>query len=522
MNEEQEFRDEASRRPADAARAPQDRRRRRRRRRRRAGCWRPRPPTQADQRRSLRVGADEHSATLQTMLASSVDGPAVAGTADGAFRVDAPNADYGVYGTGKSYGVAGLGPGRRARPRHRRRRLQRLGRSRINLDPQGIRVRRQVRRSRATSRSTPIGVLYFCVSGIARANPPFSADVDPGHEPGRCAIVPARLAGARRRHQDGTGGITGPLAPGATVHTTTSLIGVAGIPIHAIGVVGTSTIAGVGGALLNGFGVATIYPAGVATPPTVSNINVGRGLLRHPELRSRSRSGRVGTPASSRSCGWGGGWSERSTPSSTSPATSRPAAQGRFWPRPCGEAPDEAAGQQSLSGSTRHRRPLSPLRSRHETQRRSQPDEDPCHRRSRFRWRRFLCLVVLRHPDWELMALDNLRRRGSEPNLRRLHSAGVRFLHGDVGERQDVAAAGDFGALIEARRSRQCSRTSTSARLPRGDESVGAHNWRRHVQPARRPVRDPRSGQHGLEQQRVRVQRVVMIDERDELSRGEL
>ena len=75
-----------------------------------------------------------------------------------------------------------------------------------------------------------------------------------------------------------TGGITGPLVPGATVHTTSVLTGAHGIPAQAIGLVGNFAISGVGGALLNGFGVATIFPAGVATPAT-ANINAGAGCF---------------------------------------------------------------------------------------------------------------------------------------------------------------------------------------------------------------------------------------------------
>jgi CDP-paratose 2-epimerase len=54
-----------------------------------------------------------------------------------------------------------------------------------------------------------------------------------------------------------------------------------------------------------------------------------------------------------------------------------------------------------------------------------------------------------RHPDWELLALDNLRRRGSELNLPRLREAGVAFLHGDVRNPPDLAEAGEIDALIE-------------------------------------------------------------------------
>jgi CDP-paratose 2-epimerase len=54
-----------------------------------------------------------------------------------------------------------------------------------------------------------------------------------------------------------------------------------------------------------------------------------------------------------------------------------------------------------------------------------------------------------RHLDWELIAFDNLRRRGGELNLPRLKEAGVRFLHGDVREASDLAEAGELDALVE-------------------------------------------------------------------------
>jgi CDP-paratose 2-epimerase len=54
-----------------------------------------------------------------------------------------------------------------------------------------------------------------------------------------------------------------------------------------------------------------------------------------------------------------------------------------------------------------------------------------------------------RHPDWEVVALDNLMRRGSELNLVRLRDAGVEFVHGDVREQDDLDAAGRFDAMVE-------------------------------------------------------------------------
>jgi CDP-paratose 2-epimerase len=54
-----------------------------------------------------------------------------------------------------------------------------------------------------------------------------------------------------------------------------------------------------------------------------------------------------------------------------------------------------------------------------------------------------------RHPDREIVVLDNLMRRGSELNLPRLRSAGVEFVHGDVREPADISAAGPFEAMVE-------------------------------------------------------------------------
>ena len=43
-----------------------------------------------------------------------------------------------------------------------------------------------------------------------------------------------------------------------------------------------------------------------------------------------------------------------------------------------------------------------------------------------------------RHPDWELIAFDNLHRRGSELNLPRLDEAGVAFVKGDVRDADEL------------------------------------------------------------------------------------
>jgi CDP-paratose 2-epimerase len=57
--------------------------------------------------------------------------------------------------------------------------------------------------------------------------------------------------------------------------------------------------------------------------------------------------------------------------------------------------------------------------------------------------------LASRHPDWEIVVLDNLYRRGSELNLPRLEEAGVEFVRGDVREPGDLAQVGAVSALIE-------------------------------------------------------------------------
>jgi CDP-paratose 2-epimerase len=55
------------------------------------------------------------------------------------------------------------------------------------------------------------------------------------------------------------------------------------------------------------------------------------------------------------------------------------------------------------------------------------------------------------HPGAEVIALDNLRRRGSETNLRRLADGGVTFLHGDVRVRADLdQVQGPVDVLVDA------------------------------------------------------------------------
>jgi CDP-paratose 2-epimerase len=57
--------------------------------------------------------------------------------------------------------------------------------------------------------------------------------------------------------------------------------------------------------------------------------------------------------------------------------------------------------------------------------------------------------LTRRQPGWSIVALDSLRRRGSELNLTRLREAGVSFVHGDVRVLDDVLSAGEFDAVVE-------------------------------------------------------------------------
>ena len=54
-----------------------------------------------------------------------------------------------------------------------------------------------------------------------------------------------------------------------------------------------------------------------------------------------------------------------------------------------------------------------------------------------------------RHPDWDILAADNLHRRGSELNLPDLEEAGVRFADADVRDRAALAALGRVDAIVD-------------------------------------------------------------------------
>ena len=58
--------------------------------------------------------------------------------------------------------------------------------------------------------------------------------------------------------------------------------------------------------------------------------------------------------------------------------------------------------------------------------------------------------LATRYPEWDVVAFDNLHRRGSELNVPRLRANGVRFAHGDVRQRDDLLGLGRFDAVVEA------------------------------------------------------------------------
>jgi CDP-paratose 2-epimerase len=85
----------------------------------------------------------------------------------------------------------------------------------------------------------------------------------------------------------------------------------------------------------------------------------------------------------------------------------------------------------------------------------SRPDTGPAARRvlitggAGFVGANLAVALAGRHPGWEIVALDNLRRRGSELNLTRLREAGVTFVHGDVRELDDLLALDPVDAVVE-------------------------------------------------------------------------
>ena len=59
-------------------------------------------------------------------------------------------------------------------------------------------------------------------------------------------------------------------------------------------------------------------------------------------------------------------------------------------------------------------------------------------------------LLKNKYPGYHVVALDNLKRRGSELNISRLKDAGVEFIHGDIRNREDIDLGRNFDYIIDA------------------------------------------------------------------------
>lgn len=59
-------------------------------------------------------------------------------------------------------------------------------------------------------------------------------------------------------------------------------------------------------------------------------------------------------------------------------------------------------------------------------------------------------LLKKRHPDFSVIALDNLKRRGSELNIHRLKEHEIEFIHGDIRNKEDLSLDDkDISLIIE-------------------------------------------------------------------------
>jgi CDP-paratose 2-epimerase len=77
--------------------------------------------------------------------------------------------------------------------------------------------------------------------------------------------------------------------------------------------------------------------------------------------------------------------------------------------------------------------------------------------------------IAARHSDWKIVALDSLKRRGSELNLPRLRDAGVTFVHGDVRELSDLLELEPVDAIVE------CSAEPSVLTGTGGDTAFAVH-----------------------------------------------
>lgn len=62
-----------------------------------------------------------------------------------------------------------------------------------------------------------------------------------------------------------------------------------------------------------------------------------------------------------------------------------------------------------------------------------------------------LCLQLkAKYPSYEIVAFDNLKRRGSELNLIDFQKNNISFIHGDIRNNEDLVSLGNFDVLVEA------------------------------------------------------------------------
>ena len=62
-----------------------------------------------------------------------------------------------------------------------------------------------------------------------------------------------------------------------------------------------------------------------------------------------------------------------------------------------------------------------------------------------------LCIQLKqKYPNYQIVAFDNLKRRGSELNLADFLKQEIPFIHGDIRNNEDLVALGNFDVLIEA------------------------------------------------------------------------
>jgi CDP-paratose 2-epimerase len=81
-----------------------------------------------------------------------------------------------------------------------------------------------------------------------------------------------------------------------------------------------------------------------------------------------------------------------------------------------------------------------------------------------------LAIALAAKPGWDVLAFDNLHRRGSELNLPRLEEAGVEFVRGDVREPEELQRLPGIESIVE------CSAEPSVMSGTSGDTSYLVHS----------------------------------------------